>query len=538
MDRRRFLGITGAGVISAISGCGGGGNGSGSPPVPPAALSNSSSSNNLPPSSDTSSNSGQPSGSAASPTDADWRALAAGMQGTLVLPDNASYEQARVAFNCRYDSIRAQAVARCANADDVSEVLAFVRKYGLTVTPRCGGHSYGGYSTCAGVVIDVNMMNAIQVGSGIATVGAGAKLVDVYDQLTAQGVCIPSGTCPSVGIAGITQGGGIGIVDRSYGLTCDRLLSAQVVTADGRQINCDANHDADLFWALRGGGGGNFGVVTSFTFKTHQTSDMTEFLATYRFDDAAAVLAAWQTWSQSLSDRIWATLSFAFDGQPGNDIGFYVGGICVGSLSDLEPYWSNLLQAAQRQPLSTMVTTKSYRAQVLGDCGNLSVSQCHLPGQSADAGMERQAMAGSSDMFDALLPADGIQALLQAIRNRQAAGKPGSVLFHLLGGASGRIAADATAYVHRNSLFNVQYFAYFPQGTSATTLNDAGMWVNGMRSVMRQWSSGRAYQNYIDPLIPDWKTAYYGSNYPRLVSVKAQYDPNALFRFAQGISPM
>src|SRR3569623_1470182 len=163
------------------------------------------------------------------------------------------------------------------------------------------------------------MMNANQVGNGIATVGAGAKLVDVYDQLTAQGVCIPSGTCPSVGIAGITQGGGIGIVDRSYGLTCDRLLSAQVVTADGRQINCDANHAADLFWALRGGGGGNYGVVTSFTFKPHQTSDMTEFLATYRFDGAAAVLAAWQTWSQSLSDLLCASLSFAFDGQPGND---------------------------------------------------------------------------------------------------------------------------------------------------------------------------------------------------------------------------
>lgn len=521
MHRRRFLGVTGAGVVSVLSGCGGGGDTASSAPAATTAL--TASSLGLSP---------QPAASA--PINGDWLALAAGMDGALLLPDSVGYEQARVPFNTRFDALRAQAVARCATPNDVSVVLAFVRKFGLAVTPRGGGHSYGGYSTGTGVVIDVSPMKTVVVGNGTATIGAGARLVDVYDQLTAQGVCIPSGACPSVGIAGITQGGGIGVVDRSFGLMCDQLLSAQVVIADGRQLTCDANQNADLFWALRGGGGGNFGVVTSFTFQTHQTSDFTEFFASYRFADAASVVAAWQNWSHTLPDQIWATLAFEIIDKPGVDIMFYIAGVCLGNPSDLEPYWSNWLQAPGTQPDSSIVVTKSYRSLVLGTCEG-AVSQCHLPGETPDAAIKREAMAGSSDIFNALMPAEGIQAMLQAVRNRHASGKPGTVLFHLLGGASGRVAADATAYVHRSALFNVQYYAYYPLGTSSDTLDDAASWANGMRAVMRPWSSGGAYQNYIDPLIADWKTAYYGANYERLVSVKAKYDPDALFQFAQGI---
>jgi FAD/FMN-containing dehydrogenase len=533
MDRRRFLGITGTAAVAALSGCGGGQ----SAPNDSTALPSSSSGDSQPAPGTSGEITQPPAPTAPGPSDADWRALASGMQGALILPESAGYEQARVAFNSRFDSIRAQAVARCANADDVSEVLAFVRKFRLAVTPRSGGHSYAGYSTGTGVVIDVGSMNSIRAGAGTATIGAGAKLIDVYDQLTAQGVCIPSGTCPSIGIAGITLGGGIGVVDRSYGLTCDRLISAQVVTADGRQITCDVNHDPDLFWALRGGGGGNFGVATSLTFQTHATTDLTGFFASFRIEDAASVLAAWQAWSQGLPDRIWSSLVLSFANGPANDIDFYVGGVCVGSHADLEPYWTRFLQATQRQPVSTDVTTRPYRDQMLSDCGALTVSQCHLPGQTADAGLTRNAMAGSSDMFDAAMPAEGIQALLQAVRSRHSSGKSGTVLFHMMGGAASRVPLNATAYVHRNALFSVQYYAYFPVGTSPDTLDEAGIWVNGMRGVMRPWSSGRAYQNYIDPRIQDWQTAYYGTNYARLVAVKAQYDPGSVFRFAQGIPP-
>src|SRR5207248_2774363 len=183
-------------------------------------------------------------------TEADWQALTNSLAGTVIRPGNALYNQARVVFNTRFDSIMPQAVVRAANPGDVAKVLAFVQKFGLAVTPRCGGHDFAGYSTTTGVVIDVGPMSTIQVNAdGTVTIGAGAKLADVYDQTIARNVAIPLGTCLSVGISGLTQGGGIGVVDRMWGLTCDALVSAQVVTADGRMLTCDATTEPDLFWA-------------------------------------------------------------------------------------------------------------------------------------------------------------------------------------------------------------------------------------------------------------------------------------------------
>nr|WP_207231567.1 MULTISPECIES: FAD-dependent oxidoreductase [unclassified Duganella] len=155
-----------------------------------------------------------------------------------------------------FDSIKPAAIVKCSSVEDIRNSLAFVRNNKLAVTPRCGGHSWAGTSTTTGVVLNVTNMNAIQVNAdGSAKIGAGARLAEVYDTLIGHGVCIPSGTCLTVGIAGITLGGGIGILDRQYGLTCDNLLAAEVLTADGRLLSCDASHEPDLFWALRSGGG-------------------------------------------------------------------------------------------------------------------------------------------------------------------------------------------------------------------------------------------------------------------------------------------
>lgn len=199
-----------------------------------------------------------------------WVGLASELNGYLVRPKDQGYTIAAQTYNSRFDSIKPQAIVRCANVDDVTKALAFVRENKMVVTPRCGGHSFAGYSTTTGLVIDVGPMNTIKVNDdGTAKVGAGARLLNVYDQLIMQGVSIPSGSCPSVGISGVTMGGGIGMFDRQYGLTCDNLIALEVVTADGRLLQCDSTHHDDLFWALRGGGGGNFGVVVSFTFKTH-----------------------------------------------------------------------------------------------------------------------------------------------------------------------------------------------------------------------------------------------------------------------------
>src|SRR5439155_1004636 len=158
-------------------------------------------------------------------------------------------------FDPRYDAIRPAAVALAATPADVAECVRFAARYKVPVTARGGGHSYAGWSTGRGLVVNLSRLSAVDASGtpGSAAVGAGAKLIDVYATLAARGVGVPGGSCPTVGVSGLTLGGGIGVVARAFGLTCDNLVSAQVVTADGRVRGVDATHDPDLFWALRGG---------------------------------------------------------------------------------------------------------------------------------------------------------------------------------------------------------------------------------------------------------------------------------------------
>jgi FAD/FMN-containing dehydrogenase len=386
------------------------------------------------------------------------------------------------------------------------------------------------------MVIDVGPMNAIAVGNGTATIGAGAKLVDIYDQLTGQGVCIPSGTCPTIGIAGITQGGGIGMVDRAWGLTCDSLVSAQVVLADGSVVTCDATTHVDLFWALRGGGGGNFGVVTSMTFNTFATSDVTRFSANFAWADAAKVFAAWQAWPQTLPDTIWSGLELGSTVSATGLPAIALSGLCIGTAADFAPYWTQLLAAAGATPTSQGSVTESFHTAILASCGSRSISQCHLASETADGSINRVAFVASSDFFDATLPSAGIQAMLGQMASLQGHANV-LVIMDLMGGAIGRVAPDATAFVHRDAVFSAQYFISSSSNLSSTQLAQARSAVGGLRTAMAPWSSGEAYQNYLDPGLVNWQQAYYGANYARLRQVKTAYDPTQVFKPAQGVEP-
>ncbi|MBX9868891.1 MAG: FAD-binding oxidoreductase, partial [Burkholderiaceae bacterium] len=510
MQRRQFIKVSGAGItgsllsavaasVAGLTACGGG-----------ASTSTNASGSNVDP--------------VVLPSGTDWTKLANGMQGTVILPASSNYATAALVFNARFNSTRPQAIARCNSPADVSAAITFANNQGVAITPRCGGHSFGGFSTSSGLVIDVGPMNTVQVNSnGTATIGAGAKLADVYSQLIAKGVCIPSGTCLSVGIAGITMGGGIGLLDRQYGLTCDNLVAAQIVNADGKIVDCDADHESELFWALRGGGGGNFGVATSFTFKTHATQNLTTFSASFAFSDAIKVLGAWQSWQSDLPDTIWAQLSFTFF-SPGREPTVTIFGCCIGSDTYLAPYWKNLLNVAGK-PLTEQVNTSSYYDVAMGFCSGRTVSQCHFIGQSNDATIQPYAFASSSDFYHAPLPAEGMKALLDGISAARTAGIGAQILLNTMGGAIAKVAPDATAFTHRKALFSAEYFMDAPVGSSAN-------WSNEMRQRMQKWTSGGAYVNYIDPLIADWKRAYYGENYARLAQIKQKYDPRNVFRFA------
>ncbi|MFC4586438.1 FAD-binding oxidoreductase [Sphaerisporangium corydalis] len=463
-------------------------------------------------------------GARTGPSPSDWTALGKGLAGRLVRPGDATYDAARRLYNPSFDGIRPSGVAYCANPSDVAECLAFARRLRVPVTSRSGGHSYAGWSSGTGLVVDVSRMNSVRATSGRAVVGAGAQLVDVYDRLAAHGVSIPAGSCPTVGVAGLTLGGGIGVVARKYGLTCDTLESLQIVTADGRTLTCDAHHNPDLYWASRGGGGGNFGVAVSFTFRTHATRDVTLFFLHWPWSRARRAVAAWQGWAPSAPDAMWSNLHLTRD--PGLDL--QIGGLYLGPRADCERLLEPLIAKIGAQPATRYVTQTSYGKAMMieAGCSTRTVSQCHrpgsLPGQTADGRFPRDAFSAKSHMAYRPLSAAGIDALVTQV------GRSGrhAVLLDALGGAVGRVRPDATAFPHRAALYSVQYYAH---------MAGAGPWLRGAHAAMEPHFGGHAYVNYIDPALSGWRQAYYGANAGRLAKVKAAYDPGRLFRFPQAV---
>jgi len=206
------------------------------------------------------------------------RSLQAALDGELITPDSAGYDAARRPALARFHDVRPIAVVSCASTRDVVRTLAFARHSGTHVVPRGGGHCFAGRSSTAGLVLDLSRFDAVTVRpDGSARIGAGARLAQVYDGLHRSRRAVPTGCGPRVGIAGLTLGGGLGLLGRRNGLTCDALLSAQVVLADGRVVDCDLDREPELFWALRGAGGGQFGVVTCLVFATVAEPRATRF---------------------------------------------------------------------------------------------------------------------------------------------------------------------------------------------------------------------------------------------------------------------
>jgi FAD/FMN-containing dehydrogenase len=195
------------------------------------------------------------------------RQLRSAVRGRVLVPRNS----VRIVYNRRFEGIRPDALVLAESSADVAAAVRWANRFDIRVVARSGGHSYAGYSTASdGVVIDLSRLRGVSVSNGRARIGPGAQLIDVQHALTRRGLTVPSGSCPSVGIAGLALGGGHGLAGRRFGLTSDNLVAARIVTADGRVRHVDADTNEDLFWACRGGGGGNFGVVTSLTLRTHR----------------------------------------------------------------------------------------------------------------------------------------------------------------------------------------------------------------------------------------------------------------------------
>jgi hypothetical protein len=479
-------------------------------------------------------------GAARSPSPADWTALGRDLSGPLVRPGESSYTVSKRLFDPRFDSLHPAGIAYCRNPHDVATCLAFVRKFGLPVAARCGGHSYAGWSSGSGLVIDVTRMSGVNVSGSTATVGAGTRLIDFYNGLAAHGRGVPGGSCPTVGIAGLTLGGGVGVVSRAYGLTSDNVKSLQIVTADGQVRTCNSSQNSDLFWACRGGGGGNFGVVTSFTFGTHPVGQIVLFFLSWPWSQAARVISAWQSWAPHAPDALWSNVHLA--AAPGGSVpSIQVGGTFLGSLGAAAAQLEKLYAAAGSHPSSPFMETTSWLHAMLVEagCASLTVNQCHLPTQNPVGKLARASEYAKSDFFTKPLSSHGIGTLLAGVESFQRAGgapgASGGIAFDALGGAVNRVSPGATAFVHRNALFQAQYTTTWPVGAAAAAVARQHGWQQSFWQSMRPFASGQAYQNYVDPALANWRQAYYGANLARLTQVKAKYDPNRVFRFPQAI---
>jgi len=500
INRRTFLGAVAAGVATGLTAsCTG--ERSGAPPTTMSPL--------------------PPTTTSSPPVPPDWAALRAKLPGGLVLPGEDGYDLARRSYNPLFDGRQPAAVAHATRPEDVQACVEVARAARMPIAARSGGHSYAGYSTPeGGLVVDLAPMAGVQVRQdGTAVVGAGARLMTVYSGLADAGRCLPAGSCPTVGIGGLTLGGGIGVLSRKYGLTCDKLVSAQIVTADGKLRTASADAEPDLFWALRGGGGGNFGIVTSFTFATDPAPDLTVF--SLRFGGGVAdVFGAWQQWISSAPPELWSNLVISGGSPPT----CRVGGCYVGSQSGLQPLLNQLL-AGTPGPMSQQVSGKGFldAMRYFGGCSQRSIEQCRPESEGGQLG--RESFVASSRILPG--PVADPAAFVSTMDGRGGM----DLLLDSLGGAVSTVDTKATAFPHRTALASAQIYAGADTGTQTTSATSVAEVRDGLAAQL----GPTGYVNYIDPGLPDWGNAYYGGNLAKLREVAKRYDPDAVFTFPQAV---
>jgi FAD/FMN-containing dehydrogenase len=461
----------------------------------------------------------------------DWEGLQRGISGQVLFPGSDAYERAHPPFTAWFHDLQPQAAVRCATPQDAAQVIAFARRHGLATATRSGGHSFAGHSSTRGIVIDVTPMAAVVVVDGVAEVGAGVRLGDLYQRLFTHGLTVPAGTCPSVGIGGLALGGGHGILGRAWGLTLDHLLGAQVVLADGRVVACDQHHHPELFWALRGAGAGNFGVVTSLTFQPRPAPRMTNFHLTWSYVHAVAVVAAWQHWAPHSPDELAADLVLTATGELAAAPVVEVYGAVLGSERDTAQLLQQLVTRANADPLSYACRQLSYL-----DTTRFQAERSGATAQPAPAPtIGRGYRFTKSEFFDRPLPSQAIAALVDGLASRRVAGQDRSLQFAPWGGAYHRRSPNATAFAHRRQLFVLEHLSSVGPGASGQDKRAAHQWMRRSWAYVHPWGSGRVYPNFPDPELDDWGWAYYGENYPRLRQVKARYDPDAVFCFPQSL---
>ncbi|MFI6208346.1 FAD-binding oxidoreductase [Streptomyces sp. NPDC051041] len=478
---------------------------------------------------------------AAEGSGAPWSRLAARLSGKLVLPTDPYYTVARQVELGQFDTVSPQAVAYCTSAADVSVCVRFAQDHGVRTAVRSGGHNYGGWSTTPGMIIDVSRLNAVTVRSASSVeIGPGAQNVDILNALAPHHLVVSEGGCPTVCAGGFLQGGGFGFLTRPTGMACDAVTSAQVVLADGRVVTTSARQYPDLFWAIRGGGGGNFGVVTKFTVTPHTGDQMAISNLIFPYDRMADVLDGVARWLVDAPHTIGGGAYVVQpDAAPGSVPQANVFLASRGTPTELAGETARLLAltgaALQRQ--DGVMTYRQLIMMIFG-CATLTEAQCRRSEKTPEGVLSRPAYGlERTRMGSEPCSASGWADVMTAFDADRRAGQARYLDLHFFGGAANDLARTATAYVHRDSLFSVNYRVLIndPAQVTDEAKAVANAWADNGFATIDPLSNGETYQNWMDPSLKDWKASYYAENYARLSRVKARYDPYRFFRFPQSI---
>jgi FAD/FMN-containing dehydrogenase len=448
--------------------------------------------------------------------------LGAGFEGELIGPDDAQYEEARALFNAMIDK-RPALIARCASPEDVTRVIGFARAHDLPLAIRGGGHNGGGLgSVDDGVIADLSLLRSISVDPETRTVrvGGGCTWNEVDAATNPHGLAVPCGIISTTGVGGLTLGGGIGHLTRGYGLTIDNLLGAEVVLADGQRVNASADENPDLFWALRGGGG-NFGVVTEFTFQAHPVSDIVGGPTFWPIEETEEVLKAYREFLPTLARN--ATGFFCWHTVPPGPPfpeEIHMRKICgivwciVGSDEEAEQAMAPMLSVGtplmhgvQRMPLPAL---------------NSAFDELYSPGDQ---------WYWRADFMNEI-PDDAI-AQNEEWNQNMPTWKSGSHMYPI-DGAGHDVGKDETPWAYRDTRWSQVIVGVDPDPANAGAVRD---WTVDYWEAVHPFSAGGAYVNFMMDEGQDRVQATYGDNYDRLTKVKAEYDPENVFRVNQNIVP-
>jgi FAD/FMN-containing dehydrogenase len=436
------------------------------------------------------------------------------LSGSLVLPGHDDYHAARRVWNGMIDKTPA-IIAYCATPSDVVESIAFARETGLPTAVRAGGHNIAGKSLCEdGLVIDLSRMRRVTVDSESRTARAqgGALLADLDAASQAHGLATTTGVNSDTGLVGLTLGGGIGRLGRKHGLSCDNMLSAEVVTADGRIVNASEGDNADLLWALRGGGG-NFGIVTDVVYRLHPLGPtVLAGSLIYRWKDARAALRLYAEFSAAAPDEISADAALLT--LPGGERAVSISAFYAGPVEEAE---------RALQPLRSALPPLEDRIR--------AIPYVELQ-RAGDATFPRGDRFFWKAQFLRNIPDAAIDSLIEMY---PAAPSLRSIfVFQQVGGAIARTPAEQSAYANRDAAVDA-----FPVSIWTDPAQDEPniAWASTTYEAMRPFGTNGVYVNNLGDEGEDRVRAAYGANYRRLAALKQKFDPMNLFRANQNVRP-